>query len=260
MNADMRPDSLLRLLPPIRRARAYRLYGTGNERFLDLWQDGGRGVLGAKGYALGTLIKNEIDRGVFEPLGSCSAEAALIRELLAVYPRYAAVRFFRNEDRARAILDMQSYGNYDILVPFSEYSGKDAVRSYALLVLPCPSFISPAPVLFQTEADASAFVSDFLAPVQLKAAFRALREFRAYAEKHGEKEWESTDIYTSEFFTRRGPLLCPRPAFAAPDRYADLFRAALSAGILLSPVASEPSIIPGEFDQGEFRKLAGIKL
>jgi len=268
MNSEIRPDELLRLLPPVRRARGYHLYGAGGERFLDLWQEDGRGVLGAKGFALGTLAKDEIDRGILAPLGDRSAETRLSGEILSILPEYKAVRIFQSE--AQACARLAAAGGLGAQVheparirPFSEFERgyvRGTAGSPALFILPCPAFLSPAALLFSSEKEASAFVSDLLAPVQLKAGYKALREFRAYRAKFSEEIWKSTDRYTADLFDRSGPLLYPRGHCAEPLCYAELFRSALAAGILLSPSPERPSIIPGEFSPGELKKLTKLAI
>lgn len=90
-------------LPPIRRARGWRLYARDGRRFLDLWQDGGRSVLGAKPARLATEIKALVDRGLDRGLPSTELER-LGREIRRRWPGYAAYRVFRSEEGALAAL------------------------------------------------------------------------------------------------------------------------------------------------------------
>jgi len=99
----MSEATLLRLLPPIRRARGWRLYAEDGRRFLDLWQEGGRALLGAKGTGLGTEIKAAVDKGLAKPFPSIH-ERRLEKELLALHPDYEAVRFYSSLDAALAAL------------------------------------------------------------------------------------------------------------------------------------------------------------
>lgn len=96
--------SLLSLLPAIRRCRGYRLYAENGRRFLDLWQDDGRGILGAKGTGIGTVVKAETDKGLGSPLPSVY-ERRLGKALAAAFPHYAASRFYPDEaSAARALV------------------------------------------------------------------------------------------------------------------------------------------------------------
>jgi hypothetical protein len=59
---------LLRLMPPVLRARAFRLYTQGGGRLVDLWQDGGRAILGHKPPLVLGDLKNSAERGLFAGL------------------------------------------------------------------------------------------------------------------------------------------------------------------------------------------------
>jgi len=95
--------NLLSLLPAIRRCRGHRLYAENGKRFLDLWQDDGRGVLGAKGTGIGTVVKAETDKGLGSPLPNVY-ERRLEKALAAAFPLYAASRFYPDEAAAARAL------------------------------------------------------------------------------------------------------------------------------------------------------------
>jgi hypothetical protein len=57
-------------LPLIRRARDFRLYTEDGKRLRDLWQYGGRAVLGHKPPGVLREMKNAAERGLFAPLPS----------------------------------------------------------------------------------------------------------------------------------------------------------------------------------------------
>jgi len=65
--AELSPQSLL---PVIRRARGYRLYGQDGRRYLDLWQGGGRALLGHRPARVTTVLKNVISTGLVTDLPS----------------------------------------------------------------------------------------------------------------------------------------------------------------------------------------------
>jgi hypothetical protein len=68
-----------------------------------------------------------------------------------------------------------------------------------------------------------------------------------------ESLWRKVDRRLGPYFERSGPYLYPR---AEGDGYEGLFRAALDGGALISPDPERPSIIPGDFDDGELAALA----
>jgi hypothetical protein len=264
----------LALLPPIRRARLWRLYAEARPagrpwRFLDFWMDDGRSILGAKGTGLGTAAKAAVDTGLTRPFPSVR-EARLATALLARHPGYAALRFYRNEDRALRAAEALAPGlPVAILRPFSEYlketlppggAASDAAAAQcvsaprvAMPRLPCPAALAPAVLLFRDAADASAEESDLVPPLGLACAHGSLFELDRFALTYDESLWKKVDRRLGAFFERRGPYLYPR---IGNDGYEVFFRAALAAGALISPDPERPSLIPGDFDDGELAALA----
>lgn len=300
-------------LPPVRRMRLWRLYAEDGRRFLDLRLLDNRGFLGAKGRFAGTRAKNGIDLGLLKEAPARHAER-LRKALAAEFPRLAAFRFFRNEERARAVLSGTRGGLYDPLIrsdgsaegrPGADASGpragsagttypaagpaaaagtpalavhrfflseEDAARLEAcpvrLIPLPCPEPFGPA-VLGFADAEAAASVpEDELPPVMPFTALRAWEDFRGMsvrlsggrrarsgegAPAYGEDLWKRADRRLSPYFERRGPYLYAR---CARRDWEDFRTRALEAGCVLSPEWELPSIVPGDFDDGEFKKLA----
>lgn len=151
-------------------------------------------------------------------------------------------------------------------------SGEDAARletcPVRLIPLPCPEPFGPA-VLGFAEAEAAASVpEDELPPVMPFTALRAWEDFRGMsvrlsggrrarsgegAPAYAEDLWKRADRRLSPFFERRGPYLYAR---CARQDWESFQSRALEAGCVLSPEWELPSIVPGDFDDGEFKKLA----
>ena len=293
-------DAALRKLPAIRRARFWRLYAENGKRFLDFWQDGGRGILGARHAKLGLGLKATIDRGLDRPLPS-RLEARLAKAALALAPGMEALRLFRNEERALAALaglGGDSHGSHGS--PGSPWGGSpsgggslldsplvfDPARigplagspiagliralathlpssatsasSYpvAIPLLPLPRGLGPTILLFEDEAAASKVGnSDLVAPLALRAALDALTALADYEARATEALWRRIDRRVSHLFDRRGPWLFPKSGIGD---WARIFDAALDRGLLLSPDPGLPSIIPGDFDDGEVARFTEI--
>ena len=266
----------LRLLPPIRRARLWRLYAEDGKRFLDFWMDGARSILGAKGTGLGTIAKAAIDTGLTRPFPSIR-EGRLERTLLQKYPAYAAVRLFRDEGcaAAAAAAFLPPGECLATLMPFAEHyaaavgaaaaatadlaTPRVAMPRVAMPRLPCPVTFAPAALLFRDAQAALAVPGDLVPPLALACAHRALTEFDRFAVDYAETLWKKADRHLRPHFERHGPYLRLRPDLAGSGDeagYGLLFAAALGAGVLLSPDPAQPSILPGDFDDGELAKLA----
>ena len=88
-------DRLLKLLPPIRRARDFRLYTEDGRRLVDLWQYGGAALLGHTPPGLLRTFKNTAARGLFAPLPG-RLERRLLKALPGLFPG-RAFRFYDSE-------------------------------------------------------------------------------------------------------------------------------------------------------------------
>ncbi len=276
MHGDREQQDLLRLLPAIRRARLWRLYAEDGRRFLDLWMDGGRAILGSKGSGIGTVVKAAVDVGLSKPMPSVR-ERRLEKELLARYPLFSAARFYRDDGRARAALE-RAFGDdaiYDparrgeagpsaraiVLRPFAEALSEPGSKAggdfpAAFPLIPCPAPFAPAVLLFRDNSSAELAGGDLVAPLYLAAASRALAEFATFSEAYNEEHWRRTDRRLSGHFERRGPWLYALPGTAG---HAAFFRAALASGVLVSPDPELPCLVPGDFDDGELARLrAGL--
>lgn len=100
---------LLSRLPPIVRARDFYLYDIHGRRYLDLWLDGGRALLGRRPDGLSTRLKNEIDRGGCAALPSVETRR-FEKAILASFPGHAAVRLYADTGRACAALAAAGFG------------------------------------------------------------------------------------------------------------------------------------------------------
>lgn len=286
-------DLYLHSLPPIRRARGHRLYAENGRRILDLWQDGGRGVLGARHAKLGLGLKTAIDRGLDRPVPSRLAER-LRRLALERLPGTLALRIYRDEGRALAALAALT-GNDRPFAPglglldsplvadparsalLAADAGLDATRPLAVLDRPFarwlpensgprPAIVIPflplprgtGPVIIaiaDRELATKAGEDDLVSPLALRAAVDGLSALASLESEDAEARWRRFDQRSRHLFERRGPWLFARPEFADWDR---VFRAAFDRGLLLSPDPARPSLVPLDFDDGEIAPLEDI--
>jgi len=278
-------DARMRRLPPLRRARFWRLYAEDGRRFLDLAQDGGRGILGARSKGLGSAIKAALDRGLDRPLPS-RLEARLVKAAMALWPKARAARLYLGEKDALAsiagitgsalptgagLLDVDfildpartGYANEEpppslafILRPFAKWLPSPKGGEIALPLLPLARGLGPTVVLFADPSMAEkAAPSDLIPPLLLASALDGLSALADYEAKAREEDWLRMDRRSSALFERRGPWLYPRGSGAEYDR---IFDAALAKGLLISPDPDLPSIVPGDFDDGEIAPLASL--
>lgn len=136
-----------------------------------------------------------------------------------------------------------------------------------IIPLPCPAPFGPSVLAFAQAPQPGTAEEDELPPLLPFAACRAWEDFKSPtlplsggrrarsgegAPTYTEGAWKRADRRLSPFFERRGPYLYAR----CTDSEWPEFRArALEGGCVLTPEWELPSIVPGEFDDGELKKL-----
>jgi len=280
---------LLKTLPPIRRARNWRLYGSDGKRYLDMYADGGRTILGRKTGRSGTVAKASVDMGLVSSFPSFW-ECRLRKAIKDMWPGYAGIRFFNSEAEALCAL-AEIHGDFSSLPgnstslfetlhsfekttlfesPFREYRtdlAKDPTSfafggAFAIGILPLAPAWSFGIVLAREVADLERLAIALppcspVPPVKLAVAVRSLADFPTFATGYCEAHWSSIDPFMGAVFKRSGPWLYP--AYPKVD-HGRVFASCLAKGIFISPEYEQPSLIPGEFDKGEVAPLRSITI
>ncbi len=274
--------TLLTLLPRIRRARGYRLYTPDGRRLIDCYQDAGRAILGHRAAGLIRDTKAAIERGCLVPLPSAQAHRArqAIVRLLAVCDirvEEAQVGLYATRahadaalagagmavaGRSQAVRDLADpdlpadAGPVVVWRPFLRDRDAIAGRCDAIVpTVPCPSFFSVVPVVFRRRrAGEAALLPEAILRAVASSADALVRTLRDAPTESGDARSRPPLM---PGFRAVGPYLWPvaTPAeLDRPDWYRNRFESFLRAGIVISPDARCPSIVPGELSDGE-RKL-----
>ena len=246
----------------IRRCRGYRLYARDGRRLLDLWQAGGRAILGHRQSGVSARIREDLDRGLADPVAS-GRERALGAMLTSMVPGCvrATVRFYRNRERALAAIaailevgvdrirahepfgpipDHQPVLWRPFLPPELWKEVLGANPAAILPVVPVPAVLQLQPVVFTGNVAPN---GDVIPPMEISAAASAVDAV------------SRADIPATlnlSGFASYGPYL-----LRANDRedYDAVFDAFLDRDILLSPDSRVPSIVPGVMSDGESSHL-----
>jgi len=266
-------SDLLRHVPEVLRARGWRLY-TKKGRLVDLWQYGGRALLGHNPPGLLRAIKNNGERGLFSPLPHF-AENRLLKALSDLLPGYF-FRLYDNDVFLNQALKTAGFKGQPLLWrPFlleaagrcstlrckyaaSSLQVNQETQPVLFPVLPCP--IAPAVLAYNPAetGDLSEKLPPSLlfSPVTLLAAARCIYDLLAVPER-GNPRLPKTDqaLKKSAVWKRQGIYL-----FYTSNNYADIFRHFLEGGVLLPPSPEDPAILPGELSPGEDTKLAELVL
>ena len=268
------PDPAVRArlerLGAIRRARGYRLYDHRGRRFLDLWQGGGRALLGHRADRTLARIKGALSQGVNGGLPSVY-ERRLCNRLRQIVPGFEPL-LTGGDAAVRAILRHLGIGAGELHDPALDAGPAEArvagiwrpltgptppPRHWRAVVPVLPSTIgeAPAPVCLPA-GTATCELQALLAPAPqpaplLVAALAGLERLPRYGGAAWVRHaWPDPGGWAG--WERRGPYVAARCDAARYDAVFDRF---LRAGILLSPVHPGPSILPDEVSAGEAAAL-----
>ncbi len=271
---DYEKAKLLSLIPPIKRARGNRLYDYRGNRYLDCYRDGGHSILGHRAGELNKVLKNMLSKGLVVELPSIYSERCK-KALRKLFPGYsflltrnfeAAMRALPNilsgkrrfvifdplTERVVARIDGErEEGETKLFIwrPFTDkvLYGKNDIL---LPILPFSLSNSPFVVCFPFEVDTSVTVEDGVASPMLLAGFtRAIYDLI----KAEYPNWIEEKFPGSfPLWKRHGPYMIYT---GRREDYESLFKGFVERGIIVSPSVEEPSIIPFELSDGEYKKL-----
>ncbi|MCE5255377.1 MAG: hypothetical protein LLF89_00855 [Spirochaetaceae bacterium] len=271
------PSVLLRKLPPIRRARNWRLYGTNGKRYIDLYADAGRAIMGYSRGRGARETKDLLDKGLVAAYPS-TQKTRFEKALAKRFPGYARFWFFPGEadillflasftdshcqaaGMRPALRIEEAFGGFrtDICEDPSSLAFGGEI---ALCRLPCQApwsfgimMVRPGAACDAIEAGMSGKENE-IPPVKLVASARSLDDLNSFEQWYGEAYWSLADSFMEGLFRRSGPWLYPLYEAA---RHPQVFMRCLGNGILISPDWEQPSLVPGEFDKGELLPLAKI--
>jgi hypothetical protein len=269
---------LLRLMPPVLRARDFRLYTQGGGRLVDLWQDGGRAVLGHTPRLVLRDLKNSAERGLFAGFPH-PQEGRFLKALSRLLPG-RSFRIYADGASLDRALETAGFpcpkaGTYpdpafpgsatgsgpSLWRPFLKASPGPAappVREAPVLVPVLPWPLPPRVAAFDPGLEDRFSPSDIISPVLLAAATRGVYDLIAAGNRRRRVYPKINQVlYGRE---SRG-WHCRGIYLSLPDTGAcweTLFRRFLEGGFLIPPSPGEPLILPGILSPGEEAKLASL--
>lgn len=242
----------------IKRARNCHLYTAKGIRLTDMYQEGGRAILGwGKGTAL-TVFKNVLERKIigsfdtdFSPKanGEKSQLSKAVSELLA-----SERKVFVFNSKADGEKAAESLGSYKYYRPWNQ-ENIDWREIPVVLIEPPFPFGDTVFILAVSEDSDSEKLSfnTYRIPAPLCAAItRSIYDLIKELQNREEKNWFIYDTVLSKYWTRKGPYLFPK---VPEEKYKDFILHCLDCNIVISPDYSTPSIIPFGADKGNFTKL-----
>jgi hypothetical protein len=254
-------------LPPIRRARAFRLYDVRGRRYIDLFRDGA--LLGHRGEGALTVMKSVLSQGLAVSLPSVW-EDRLLGALTRRFPRCAEVRLYASPDRALGAVRCFLGEQGTVASPRDPALGGGPERAPAafwrpfapevparavLPLLPVTVGGAPAPVCFEEAPPRSVPPSDGIPGFVLAGALRGFLAVTRRGPDLLSNPALERAVDAAPGWARTGPYI--RALFPESD-YAGVREEFLREGVLLAPRYPGPSVLPGECSPGEARRLAEL--
>jgi hypothetical protein len=272
-------------MPPVLRARDFRLYTQGGGRLVDLWQEGGRAVLGHTPPALLRELKNSASRGLFASFPH-PQEGRFLKALSQLLPG-RSFRFYTDQASLYRALETAGFpcpGPYPQPFPdpafpapaspatLPEASTNTGVSlwrpflagqpSAAVLIPVLPWPPAPQVIAFDPGLENRFALSDILSPVLLAAVTRGVYDLIAVGPQGGRPVYPKIN---HALFGREGQRQCLWRHQGIYLTYMDdnnswenLFRRFLEGGFLIPPSPRDPLILPGALSPGEESKLAAL--
>ena len=241
----------------IKRARGCFLYTQKGVRLTDLYQEGGRAILGWGGSSAFTVLKNVLSRGItgsfdtdFTPRADGSQKSQLAKAVSELLASDRAVYVCASKQSAlKAALSVAPQST-SVYRPWTE--GVDWKTVSAVIIEP-PLAWTPQFWLLAVQKDCACGAESVRLGAPLCAAItRSLYNLIAALQTRQEKDWFVYDKVLTQYWTRKGPYLFPKVPQA---QYADFVRHCLQNELVISPYYEQPSIVPFGADVGVFRKL-----
>jgi hypothetical protein len=236
----------MRLLPPVLRARDFHLYLEGGRRLTDLWQNGGRAILGHKPPGVIREMKNAAERGLFVPFPH-PMEKRFIKALSLLLPG-RVFRLYDGEGSLRRALEEAALPSPPLWRPFTQPPADTLLRPS----LPWPL----APLVLAAEQETLLPQGDLVVPVLLAAATRAIHDLVA-SDGRGEVRYPKVEkaLAREGCEWKQEGIYLWRPETTG-EEWVEIWKRFLEAGFLLPPEKGDPLILPGTMSPGEEAKLA----
>jgi hypothetical protein len=242
-------ENNLGLLPPVKRARGYRLYTEGR-RFVDLYLDGGRAVLGHNAANVLRELKNAAERSLFAPYPSFYARR-FEKALSLLFPGIAFAVYVSMEAVPSAIRDVTKI--------WRPYMGDGTGDGSFLAILPHPL----APVILAAHPQDECAVQGIghdcprqISPVIMALSIRAIYD-ALHNPDRGRVVYRRVEAALAGSVWRREGIYVVLKERVTDEEWTRIFRRFLEAGFLVPPTQQDPLVLPGELSPGEENALAG---
>ena len=249
MNLDRYYSEIKKRFGNITRARGPFLYTQKNVRLADLYQEGGRAILGWDSPAR-TVFKNVMSKnlvGSFETAHRAQLQKAagdLLQSKRKIF------LFSKKSDAMKRAISL----NQESVSFYRPFGGFDYASVQNVVIEPPLPWTGNFFILATSRLDLE-IPSEFFPPALLAASARAIYDLIAAQKQRQEKDFFIYDKILTKFFERRSCWLGPK---VPEDKYDDFVLACLDAGVAISPDYHVDSIVPFGAEIGVLKKMGEI--
>ena len=229
-------------LPPIKRCREYHLYDYQGNRYLDLYLDGGRALMGHKPGKTMLPLKNSLEKGIWAPYPTVYS-SRLDKLLKKLFPPYAHHACFSNRERMEQALGEENLSRSVFWIPLLDQEAD------CLILRPLVPGIDQTHIVLSSEPLSS---GDMISPVLLEGIIRNFHDYELFREREDFSLWTRFDTLSD--WERKGPCLFYR----GKGNYRELTEKALDAKVLLPASKEQPAILPSRLSSHEMKTLMNL--
>jgi len=243
----------------IKRCRKCFLYTEKGVRLTDMYQQGGRSILGWNSSAY-TVLKNVLDRGItgsfFTDFSNPNGreKSQLSRAISLLFGDERKVFTFSSKAAALSAALSLSASSTSVYRPWNpqpvNWRNVDCIVFEP--AFPWVNDIFILAVKENLELNKLPENQSFLSAPLCAAITRSVYDLIKALQFREEKDWFIYDQIICTYWERKGPYLFPK---VPSESYNDFILHCLDCNLVISPEYNQPSIIPFGADKGNFTKL-----
>ncbi|MBQ4379559.1 MAG: hypothetical protein II821_10265 [Treponema sp.] len=255
----------------VKRARKCFLYTEKGVRLTDMYQEGGRAILGWGGSVF-TVLKDVLERGItgsyYTSFSSpCGRERSQLERAVAeLFGDERRVFIFSSEAEAIEHASTISPESISFYRPWNPAQVEWQNVACIVFAPPLPwtndiFILAVKNDIFQSvleknkkyDIPESALTDQrFLSSPLCAAVTRSIYDLIKAIQEREAKDWFIYDQIITKYWERKGPYLFPK---ISPKEYPDFVRHCLDCHLVISPVMHIPSVVPFGADKGNFTLL-----
>lgn len=240
----------------VKRCRGPYLYTSKEVRLTDLYQEGGRAVLGWRSGKSMQVLKNTLEKGLWGDYPSVSVKR-LEKALTALFSGCKGAHYTHFSWYFDISQSLRSFPHNTppVLFPWSNISA-EGITVDAETCLLIPPFPYPSIVIGASVSNTALPPSDSFSSSILEALTRSIYDLMYAFDCRTDEAWALYDDILSPYFIRKGSALYTT---LSHKDYESFVLHCLDCGLVVNPSPEYPSFIPYGADKGVFLKLKKAK-